>query len=640
MSSKLRELSALNYCSCYYVLKSLRFKALFKLPRTIKEPNFSPNSKKTRTDRFRSRSLGFSSKTVHTEQPPELAAANRSWQCLAGDSVVSINDLSSNQGSAIIPQSGEILAQPPEVTMKAMSAKSPARTAKKARIGLYDGTFSPIHYGHLICAERTRQVKNLDRVLFLTCGNPPNKSGVLDAEVRHEMVVATVSDNPHFEASRISINQKGVGYTLMAVERVKEEYESRGEEVELFYLTSSEYLDPKHKWFMGKWTGGKELFKLVTILVFPRNKEEVDRIREWAGLIPEARIEAIEVPSPELSSTMIRESVSRGRSIWYRLPWVTQQMIAKYGIYRDSQTPAVAPVRALELDNIKHVGIYGGQFDPIHYGHLLLAEWAREEYGMDVVEFVTSATPPHNKQASVSAEARHEMVVAATADNPNFRTSRVDLDRGTTSYALLTANDMRLKYGEGVELSMFIAADYLDPKFEWRLTEWMGFPELASKVRFLVFPTGETSYAQAVKWAKQMVRKAPGARIEVMDAPRPNVSSGMIRQWISRGESAQYTTPWVVQQIIGKRGLYRQVEASATAGKTGVSPRPARGAASRTNAATTGETGTGSPKAGSPKAGSPKPGNKKAGSPKASQKKAGSKAATDKTGASKVSGKR
>ena len=96
--------------------------------------------------------------------------------------------------------------------------------------------FSPIHYGHLICAERTRQVKGLDLVLFLTCGNPPNKAGVLDAEVRHEMVVATVSDNPQFEASRISIKQKGVGYTLMAVEQVKKQY---GDDVNLFYLTSS-----------------------------------------------------------------------------------------------------------------------------------------------------------------------------------------------------------------------------------------------------------------------------------------------------------------------------------------------------------------------------------------------------------------
>lgn len=476
--------------------------------------------------------------------------------------------------------------------VKTKPAPTAATTGAPRRIGLYDGTFSPIHYGHLICAERTRQVKGLDLVLFLTCGNPPNKAGVLDAEVRHEMVVATVSDNPQFEASRIRIKQKGVGYTLMAVEQVKEQY---GDDVELFYLTSSEYLDPNHKWFMGKWTGGKELFKLVTILVFPRDKHEVAKIQEWSKLIPEARIEAIEVPSPELSSTMIRESVAMGRSIWYRLPWVTQQMIAKYGIYRTADTPAVPALRAIELDNIKHVGIYGGQFDPIHYGHLLLAEWAREEYGMDVVEFVTAATPPHNKKAAESAEARHEMVVAATADNPNFRTSRVDLDRGTTSYALLTVNDMRLKYGENVELSMFIAADYLRPDFEWRLNEWMGFEELTGKARFLFFPTGDVSYEQAVKWAKLMKKKAPQARIEVMKAPRPNVSSAMLRSWVSRGESIAYTTPWSVQQIIRKRKLYGEESSSAavsaTTEKTKVTTRvnPAPAKARKTTRARTGK---------------------------------------------------
>ncbi len=430
----------------------------------------------------------------------------------------------------------------------AIKRKSPS-AKKRLKIGLYDGTFSPIHYGHLICAERTRQVKGLDLVLFLTCGNPPNKSGVLDAETRHEMVVATVSDNPNFEASRISINQRGIGYTLNAVEKVQEKYG----DADLYYLTSSEYLDPDHKWFIGNWSGGKELFKLVTILVFPRDKHEMGKLEEWAKLIPEARIECIEVASPELSSTMIRDSVSKGRSIWYRLPWVTQMMVTKHGLYKD---PAAVVAPKPRTHRGKHVGIYGGQFDPIHYGHLLLAEWAREEYDMDVVEFVTAAAPPHNKKAAESAEERHEMVVAATAENPYFRASRADLDRGTTSYALLTANDMRLKYGEA-ELTMLIAADYLNPAYQWRLTEWMGFAELCGKVRFLCFPTHETTHTQAVEWLKVVQATAPNCKVDVMDAPRPNVSSKMLRNWTANGESIQYTTPWVVQQIIRKRKLYQ-----------------------------------------------------------------------------------
>lgn len=458
--------------------------------------------------------------------------------------------------------------------------KPKTQKLRPLRIGLYDGTFSPIHYGHLICAERCRQVKGLDMVLFLTCGNPPNKAGVLDAEIRHEMVVATVSDNARFEASRISINQKGVGYTLMAVEEARKQY---GDNTEFYYLTSSEYLDPNHKWFLGNWTGGKELFRQVEILVFPRDKHEVAKIEQWAKLVPQARISAIEVPSPELSSTMIRDSVARGRSIWYRLPWVTQQMIAKYDLYKTAETPAAKPdFHGQGNGGAKRIGIYGGQFDPIHYGHLLLGEFAREEYNLDVVEFVTAATPPHNKQAAESAEERHEMVVAATADNPNFRTSRVDLDRGTTSYALLTVNDMRTKYGAEAELCMFVAADYLRPDFEWRLTEWMGFPELSQKASFLVFPTAETPYAQAVEWAKQVRAVAPEARIEVMDAPRPNVSSAMLREWVARGESILYTTPFVVQRIIAKRGLYEK-KAPAPVKKSpvkkpaaGKSPAPAK----------------------------------------------------------------
>ena len=215
------------------------------------------------------------------------------------------------------------------------NTRAKRQTKRPLRIGLYDGTFSPIHYGHLICAERTRQVKGLDMVLFLTCGNPPNKAGVLDAEIRHEMVVATVSDNPPFRSQPHQHQPEGRRLHPDGCRRGAQAVR-RGHGVLLpdqFRVPGT----PNHKWFLGNWTGGKELFKQVQILVFPRDKHEVAKIEEWAKLVPQARIEAIEVPSPELSSTMIRDSVVRGRSIWYRLPWVTQQMINKYDLYKTAE---------------------------------------------------------------------------------------------------------------------------------------------------------------------------------------------------------------------------------------------------------------------------------------------------------------
>jgi nicotinate-nucleotide adenylyltransferase len=448
------------------------------------------------------------------------------------------------------------------MTSNAKNKTSVSRRKKRPlRIGIYDGTFNPLHYGHLICAEWVREAKNLDKVLFLTCGNPPNKTGFLDAEERHEIVLATISDNPYFEASRLSLTQRGTGYSLNAVEAVRDKY---GEDCELYYLLSSEYLNPDYRWSLRSWIGGKELFKLVTFLVFPRDNDELAKIAEWAKLVPEASIETLYVPSPEFSSTMIRENVKAGRSIWYLLPWVTQQMIAKKGLYRDDSVVAEVEqhsqqcsCHAVSRRPIKRLAIFGGRFDPIHYGQLLLAEYTRQEYALDRVVFATLGNPPNSKVARLSAEERHEMVVAATAENPYFSTSRVDLDRGTTSYALLTVQDIRREYGENVEYSLLISADYLNLAHEVPLSQWMGFEELKTLVRFLVFPGENTTLAEAGVLAEKFRTVYPGTNVEVMNSPRPNVTGALLRERAAKGLSLQYTMPWAVQQIIAKRGLYK-----------------------------------------------------------------------------------
>lgn len=183
------------------------------------------------------------------------------------------------------------------------------------KVGIYGGKFDPIHIGHLICAEWTREHFGLDKVLFITSASPPHKkTGVLDAELRHEMVEAAVAPNCYFEACDIELRREGPSYTLLTVRELKEKY---GDSAELYLMISAEYLDPENAWRIDRWKGADELLELVTLMVFPRDDMGLDKIEEWSKDIPQARIQSLTCPTPPVSSTLIRERVSKFQSIWY-----------------------------------------------------------------------------------------------------------------------------------------------------------------------------------------------------------------------------------------------------------------------------------------------------------------------------------
>lgn len=422
---------------------------------------------------------------------------------------------------------------------------------RKPRFGIYGGQFDPIHYGHLLCANWTRMTEKLDKVLFVTCGESPNnKPDSLSANDRHDMVVAATANNPFFEASRSDIRQNGTSYMINTVQGVIEEY---GEDVDLFVMISSEYLNPDHKYFLPKWIGADQLFAIpqVRFLVFPREGVTVKQIEAWAKLIPQARIKALHAPSPPLSSTMIRQWVAQGRSIWYSTPWNVQQIIYKKGHY---MKPGQAPYKheAPPVSELKRVGIYPGAFDPINYGDLLRGEWARCEHNLDRVVFVTSASPPNNRKITDTAEDRHDMVVAATAENPYFDAWRNDIDSGKVSYTLQTVQEARRRYGKDVELFVLLRSDYLDPKHPFCLSKWMGAQELFKECKFIAFPNDWNQVEQTKQWAKRI----PNANIEVVYAPSQPVSGDDIRGLVASGGSTLYCLPWDVQQLIAKKGLY------------------------------------------------------------------------------------
>lgn len=426
--------------------------------------------------------------------------------------------------------------------------------SKPLRIGIFEGAFNPPHYGHLLCALFAQQELNLDFVYFVPLTNPPHKRDALDADSRFDMVVAAVAENPYFRASRVAIEHGGTGYSLMTVEAIHNEHP----DAELFYLTSSEYLDPAHKYFLGNWIGGKELFGKCRFVVFPRGDHKTEQIKQWAKLVPQAKIDVVDLYSPEVSSTHIRQLVSEGKSIRYLTPFDIQTTIYRERHYHTQDTPRVSEPAA-PVSSTKRLALFGGQFNPITYGDLWMAEWLRQKFAWDRVMFITTAQPPNRTGTELlDAELRHQMVTAAVASNPHFSASRIELDRRTTSYTYLTIEQMRQKFGDQAEINWLISADYLNPQHPYYLPKWMGMPHLFEMCRFIAFPLSQEHKELAAGWTQQIENSCPQAQIEfVPEAPLPIVSASLIRRLVVENKSIWYTCPWPVQQIINNYKLYR-----------------------------------------------------------------------------------
>lgn len=193
---------------------------------------------------------------------------------------------------------------------------------------------------------------------------------------------------------------------------------------------------------------------------------------------------------------------------------------------------------------MKKVGIMGGAFDPIHLGHLLAAEAAREQHGLDEVWFMPSHIPPHKHQAGVSGEQRLAMVEAAIQSHPRFRPLDIELRRGGVSYTVDTIKELRGQHPD-LELYFIIGADMVNylPKWEGieELTDMITFIGLQRPGSFLELDTLPPFIQEAVLLA---------------DMPLVDISSSLIRKRISGGHSVRYMVPETVYDYIVRSGLY------------------------------------------------------------------------------------
>lgn len=198
------------------------------------------------------------------------------------------------------------------------------------------------------------------------------------------------------------------------------------------------------------------------------------------------------------------------------------------------------------------IGISGGTFDPIHIGHLVIAEQAREKMGLDRVLFIPSGNPPHKRDIEVTAaEDRYNMVQKAIEGNPYFEASRMEIDRGGYTYTVDTLRELRRIYGENALLYFIIGADIL-----WDLPGWKEQRQVFSLCEFIaVLRPGYDR--QAFSGQVELLQHEYGAVIHWIGAPLIDVSSTMLREKVSLGQSIRYLVPEAVENEINTKGLYR-----------------------------------------------------------------------------------
>ena len=195
----------------------------------------------------------------------------------------------------------------------------------------------------------------------------------------------------------------------------------------------------------------------------------------------------------------------------------------------------------------RRLGVMGGTFDPIHHGHLVAASEVAAKFALDEVVFVPTGQPWQKADRDVSvAEDRYLMTTIATASNPRFSVSRVDIDRPGSTYTLDTLRDLRSHYGEAVDLFFITGADALS-----QILTWHGVLELFELAHFVgVTRPGTTLGASDIE-------HLPPDKVTLLEVPALAISSTDCRNRVRDHLPIWYLVPDGIVQYIAKRGLYR-----------------------------------------------------------------------------------
>ncbi|MFC7060703.1 nicotinate-nucleotide adenylyltransferase [Halobacillus seohaensis] len=187
---------------------------------------------------------------------------------------------------------------------------------------------------------------------------------------------------------------------------------------------------------------------------------------------------------------------------------------------------------------MKRIGILGGTFDPLHQGHMIIAEHVYEALKLDEIWFIPSHLPPHKQEATVSSEDRLQMVKEAIKGNPHFHVSAIEIEREGKSYTIDTIKHLKGAYPEH-KFCFIIGGDMVQ-----YLPQWHRIDELRQLVQFV--GVGR----------KEITGKDLNEDVQMVEIPRVDISSSIIRDRLSHDQSIRYLVPESVFEYVKEKSLY------------------------------------------------------------------------------------
>ncbi len=196
-----------------------------------------------------------------------------------------------------------------------------------------------------------------------------------------------------------------------------------------------------------------------------------------------------------------------------------------------------------------NIGVLGGTFDPIHKGHLMLAEEAEARFNLREVIFVPAGLPWLNKGPVTAAEHRVEMVRLAIEDKPHFKLSAIEIERAGPSYTVDTIAQMRAELDTGDELFFILGCGSLNELPQWKE------PSRLIEMCYLV-AAPRPGYLPPNLKALEALMPGISQRVMLLDKPRVDISASAIRDRVAKGLSVYHLVPEAVNKYIKQNKLY------------------------------------------------------------------------------------
>ena len=196
------------------------------------------------------------------------------------------------------------------------------------RIGIFGGSFNPIHIGHLVIAEAAWQEFQLSQVIFIPSGDTPNKDmHHIDKHLRYTMVEKAIEGNPHFHISPIERDRQGPSYTVDTIRLLQKQY---GDAYEFYFICGTDAVAD-----LPTWKYNKELLESCHFICAsrPGNEEKIEQSIDYFGTLGQKKIHFLRTPELAISSTILRNRIGKNKSVRYFIPEAVIQYIQEHHLY-------------------------------------------------------------------------------------------------------------------------------------------------------------------------------------------------------------------------------------------------------------------------------------------------------------------